>query len=194
MRVLIAEDDPVVALALAERVAELGHEVDGPYPDGGAALARSLTAPPDLYLLDIGLPAIDGLALAREVSERGLRRPVVIVTGRSDASLIEEAADVGVGAYLVKPVDSRALDAALRVSAARHEELVAAELAAERATQALQERKLVERAKDLLAESLGIPEADAYRRLQRSARERNLRLPEVAQALLDQQGVLSRQR
>ena len=61
MRVLIAEDDPVVALALAERVAELGHEVDGPYSDGGAALARSLTTPPDLYLLDIGLPAIDGL-------------------------------------------------------------------------------------------------------------------------------------
>jgi response regulator NasT len=71
---------------------------------------------------------------------------------------------------------------------------MAAELAAERATRALQERKLVERAKDLLAETLGIPEAEAYRRLQRSARERNLRLPEVARALLDQQGVLSRQR
>ncbi len=117
---------------------------------------------------------------------------MVIVTGQNDSSLVEEAADAGVGAYLVKPVETPALDAALRVSAARHAELAGAEARAEQSARLLEERKLVERAKDMLAESLGVPEAEAFRRLQRAARERNRRLPDVARALLDQQDVLGR--
>jgi two-component system, response regulator PdtaR len=185
MRILIAEDDPVIALALAGRVRELGHEVDGPHSDGEAALARAVSEPPDLYLLDIGLPSLDGLALARRLTEAGLRRPVVIVTGQDDPSLVDEAADASVGAYLVKPVETRALDAALRVSTARHAELA-------RAQTQLEERKLIERAKDLLAETLGIPEGEAFRRLQKAARERNRRLPDVARALIEQKDVLGR--
>jgi AmiR/NasT family two-component response regulator len=185
VRVLIAEDDPLVALALAARLRELGHEVDGPHADGLTALARAEADPPELYLLDIGLPGLDGVALARTLAERGLRRPVVIVTGKADPELVRQAADAGVGAYLLKPVDTPALDAAVQVAAARHAELAAAE-------QRLEERKLVERAKDLLAETLGIGEAEAFRRLQRAARDRNRRLPEVARALLEQQDVLGR--
>jgi len=192
VRILIAEDEPLVALALAGRLRGLGHEVDGPYPDGRAAFERALAEPPDLYLLDIGLPFVDGLTLARTLTTHGLRRPVVIVTGQDDPGLVDEAAAAGVGAYLVKPVETPALDAALRVSAARHAELSEAEARAERAARLLEERKLVERAKDLLAESLGVPEAEAFRRLQRAARERNRRLPDVARALLDQQDVLGR--
>jgi two-component system, response regulator PdtaR len=193
MRILVAEDDPVIALGLAERLRRLGHEPLGPEPDGSRAIARARQTDADLYLFDIDMPGLDGLAAAEALSREGLRRPVVAITGVRDPGLIDRSIASGVGAYLTKPVDDIQLDAAIRLAAARHAEFLALEGEVDRAHQALEDRKLVERAKGLLIEGLGISEPEAFTRIQRSARNRNLRLADVARAIIEQRDVIERQ-
>jgi two-component system, response regulator PdtaR len=192
MRVLIAEDDPVIAMGLAERLRDLGHEPIGPAGDGQSAIALALADPPDLYLLDVDLPGLDGLAAAAWLADAGLRRPVVVVvTGIDDADVIERSVANGAGAYLTKPVDTRELEAAVRLAAARHAELQALEDDADQARRELEERKIIERAKGLLMSALRLAEADAFRRLQLTARERNLRLVDVARQIVEQERLLT---
>lgn len=190
MRVLIAEDDPVVALGLEQRVRALGHEPIGPVGEGHDAVVEAQATLPDVYLFDIEMPGLDGLEAAAQLAERGLRRPVVIVTGVDDPGLIDRAISAGVGAYLTKPVDSRELEAAIAVAAARHDELLALEVEVESGRQALEDRKVVERAKGLLMSALQLSEPEAFRRIQLAARERNLRLVEVARRIVEQEAVL----
>jgi len=127
MKVLIAEDDPVVALGLTERVRSLGHDPIGPVGDGEQAVAEAKASLPDLYLFDVEMPGLDGLAAAVKLSDEGFRRPVVIVTGVDDPSLVERSIASGVSAYLTKPIDTRELDAAIKLAAARHAEFKALE-------------------------------------------------------------------
>ena len=190
MKILIAEDDPVIALGLAERVRSLGHEALGPAADGAEAVVLARAETPDLYLFDIEMPNLDGLEAAQQLAAEGLRRPVVVVTGVEDESLVERSIASGVGAYLTKPVDTRELQAALALSAARQLEFEQLEAEVDRAQQALEDRKLVERAKGLLMSALELSEQDAFRRLQLTARERNLKLAEVAARIVEQQSLL----
>jgi AmiR/NasT family two-component response regulator len=190
MRVLIAEDDPVIALALVERVRSLGHEPLGPVGDGEHAVAEATATRPDLYLFDIEMPELDGLAAAGELTARGLGRPVVVITGVDDRGLIERSVATGAGAYLTKPVDTRELEAAILLATARHAELQALQAEVAQAKETLEERKVIERAKGLLMKALGLAEPDAFRRLQLAARERNMRLVDVARAIVEQQDIL----
>jgi two-component system, response regulator PdtaR len=194
MRVLVAEDDPLIAIALAERLRLLGHEPIGPARDGRQAVELARTSLPDLYLFDVEMPALDGLEAAAQLARDGLRRPVVVVTGVDDPSLVERSIASGVSAYLTKPVDSRELAAAIELAAARHAEFQALEAEVDRAQQALEDRKLVERAKGLLMSALDLSEHDAFRRLQLAARERNLRLADVARRIVEQQSLLEPKR
>lgn len=190
MRILIAEDDPVIALGLAERLRELGHEPLGPARDGELALEHARELEPDLYLFDIAMPRLDGLTAAARLAKAGLRRPVVVITGVDDPALVDRCIATGVGAYLAKPVDTRALDAAIRLAAGRHAELVALEREVAEARQALADRKLIEHAKGILIDALGISEPEAFRRIQRLARDRNKRLVEIARQIVDQRQLL----
>jgi response regulator NasT len=188
--VLVADDDPVIALALVERVRSLGHEPVGPARDGAEAVALARETAPDLYLFDIEMPHKDGLEAATQLSDEGLRRPVVIMTGVEDESLIERSIASGVSAYLTKPIETRELNAAIGLAAARHAEFRQLETEVERAQQALEDRKVVERAKGLLMSALELSEPDAFKRLQVTARERNLRLADVAARIVEQQSLL----
>jgi response regulator NasT len=190
MRVLVAEDDPIIALGLAERLRTLGHEPIGPVNDGEQAVAMAKESLPDLYLFDIEMPNLDGLAAAVRLADAGLRRPVVVITGVDDPSLVERSIASGVSAYLTKPIDARELEAAITLAQLRQAEFEALEAEVDRAQQALEDRKLVERAKGLLMSALQLSEQDAFRRLQKTARERNLRLAEVARRIVDQQSLL----
>ena len=194
MRVLVAEDDPLIALGLSERLRSLGHEPIGPACDGRQAIELARESLPDLYLFDIEMPNTDGLEAAKQLADDGLRRPVVVVTGVDDPSLIERSIASGVSAYLTKPVDSRELKAAIELAAARHSEFQALEAEVDRAQQALEDRKLVERAKGLLMTALNLSEQDAFKRLQLAARERNLRLADVARRVVEQQSLLEPKR
>jgi response regulator NasT len=194
MRVLIAEDDPLIARGFAQRLRSLGHEPIGPAGDGRQAIELARDGQADLYLFDIEMPNVDGLEAAEQLALQGLRRPVVVVTGVDDPSLIERSIASGVSAYLTKPVDTRELKAALELAAARQAEFQALEAEVERAQQALEDRKLVERAKGLLMSALNLTEQDAFRRLQLTARERNLRLADVAARIVEQQSLLEPKR
>jgi response regulator NasT len=116
----------------------------------------------------------------------------VIVTGEDDRGLIERSISSGVGAFLTKPVDSRELEAAIELAAARHAEMLALESQVELGRQALEDRKVVERAKGLLMSALQLSEPDAFRRIQLAARQRNLHLVEVARQIVEQEDVLAR--
>jgi AmiR/NasT family two-component response regulator len=194
MRILVADDDPIIGMGLVERLRSLGHEPIGPAGDGAQAIALAKETLPDLYLFDIEMPAVDGLDAARQLAEAGLRRPVVVVTGVADPALVDRSIASGVSAYLTKPVDTRELQAAIELAAARQAEFQALEAEVDRAQQALEDRKLVERAKGLLMSALQLSEQDAFRRLQLTARERNLRLAEVAARIVDQQSLLEPKR
>ncbi|HEX4677794.1 MAG TPA: response regulator [Gaiellaceae bacterium] len=194
MRVLVAEDDPLIALGFVERLRSLGHDPIGPASDGEEAIAMASANPPDLYLFDIEMPNVDGLEAATQLAAAGLRRPVVVVTGVDDPELIERSIASGVSAYLTKPVDSRELHAAIDLAAARHAEFQALESEVDRVQQALEDRKVVERAKGLLMTALDLSEQDAFRRLQLAARERNMRLADVARRIVEQKSLLEPKR
>jgi AmiR/NasT family two-component response regulator len=191
MRILIAEDDPIIGLGLAERLRRLGHEPLGPVPDGIRAIELAREGDPDLYLLDIDMPRLDGLSAAARLAEEGLRRPIVVITGVEDPSLVDKSIATGVSAYLTKPIDDLQLDAAIRLAAARHAEFRALEAEVTRAHQALADRKVVEQAKGLLIEALGISEPEAFRRIQRAARDRNVKLAEMARRILEHRDLMT---
>ncbi len=191
MRVLIAEDEPIIGLALAERLRHLGHEPLGPAADGAQAIALARELEVDLYLFDIDMPGVDGLAAGAQLAREGLRRPIVVITGVEDPTLVDRSIEIGVSAYLTKPIDERQLDAAIRLGAARHAEMATLEAEVDRAHTALADRKLVERAKGMLIETLGVTEPEAFRRIQRAARSRNLRLADMARAILEQRDMLT---
>ena len=104
MRVLVAEDDPVIGLGLGERLRALGHEPIGPAADGAEAIAVAEQTHPDLYLFDIEMPTLDGLTAATWLADEGLRRPVVVITGVEEPQLVERSIASGVSAYLTKPM------------------------------------------------------------------------------------------
>jgi two-component system, response regulator PdtaR len=155
----------------------------------GVALAKQ--SPADLYLFDIEMPVADGLEAADQLAAAGLRRPVVIVTGIDDPELIDRAIASGVAAYLTKPIDDLELEAAIKLALARHAEFEELESQVNEAHQALADRKLVERAKGLLMTALQLSEQEAFRRLQITARERNLKLVDVARRIVEQESLLT---
>jgi response regulator NasT len=190
MRILIAEDEPIIALALVERLRGLGHEPVGPARDGVEAVALARAERPDVYLFDVDMPRLDGLGAAQRLAAEGLRRPVVVLTGVEDPGLVDRSVASGVAAYLTKPIDDRQLDAAIRLAAARHGELVELEAEVDRVRRSLADRKLIERAKGLLMDAFGLSEAEAFARLQRAARNRNVALRDVAREAIEQRDLL----
>lgn len=182
MKVLIAEDESLVARQLEQTVRGLGHQVVGTAGTGRRAVELARTLEPDLVLLDIGLPDMDGIAAAQEIL--GIRAvPIIIVTGRPDPDLVERAAFAGVFTYLLKPVTRRDLDAAIRTAWARFAELQALHRQVRDLTEALEIRKVVEQAKGILMDRLQVSEAEAFRRLQRYASVQRRPMGEVAKAV-----------
>ncbi|MGH9068732.1 MAG: ANTAR domain-containing response regulator [Acidimicrobiales bacterium] len=183
MRVLIAEDDPVIALGLETTVAGLGHEIAGRVDDGLVAVAEARRTRPDAVILDLMLPGLSGLEAARRMTaERSV--PIVVVTAHDDPELVEQAAACGVGAYLVKPVTPSQVGSALRLAVSRHGQFEAMRAEVDRLTDALETRKLVERAKGVLMDHRRLSEADAFARIQRRARDNNRRMADVAQEII----------
>jgi len=167
---------------LERQIRALGHLVVGTAGTGRRAVEMAHTLEPDLVLLDIAMPGLDGISAAREMlAARPV--PIVMVTGHADPELVEPAAAAGVFTYLLKPVGQRNLDAAIQMARARFSELQALRQQVRDLTEALEIRKLVEQAKGILMKRLQVSEAEAFRRLQRRASAQRRSLQDVAEAV-----------
>lgn len=183
-RVLIAEDEALIRLDLAEMLAEEGFEVVGQAGDGEEAIELATSLRPDLVIMDVKMPKKDGIDAAAEIVA-GQIAPVVMLTAFSQRDLIERARDAGAMAYLVKPFNQADLLPAIEVAVARYAEMVALRADIADATERLETRKLIDRAKGLLMTNHRMTEPDAFRWIQRTAMDRRTSMQAVAQAVLD---------
>lgn len=182
MRVLIAEDEALIRMDLREMLVEEGHEVVGEARDGAEAIALARELAPDVIFMDVKMPGTDGLAAARTIGEERLA-PVVMVTAFSQQSYVNEAADAGAMAYLVKPFTKRDIVPAMTVAVSRFAESRALESEVDDLTERLETRKALDRAKGVLM-TKGLTEPEAFRRLQKLAMDRRKSLREVAEAVV----------
>jgi len=206
-RVVIAEDEALIRMDLAEMLAEEGYAVVGQAADGAAAVELAEQERPDLVILDVKMPVLDGIAAAEQIA-RARIAPVVILTAFSQRELVERARDAGAMAYLVKPFTRSDLVPAIEIALSRFGELGALEqevtdlapaidIARHRWTEVkaleqeisdlgerLETRKSVDRAKGVLMKKLKISEAEAFRWIQKTAMDRRLGMREVAEAVV----------
>ena len=183
MRILIAEDETIIRLDLRELLEKAGFEVCAEAKDGEEAVRLARTVEPDLALLDVKMPKLDGIDAARRIlDDRPI--PIVMVTAYGEEELVSRAVEAGVFGYLVKPFRESDLLPAIATARARHEELAALREEAESLSEALAARKAIERAKGLLMEREGLSEQDAFARLRKASQISGRPLKVVAEALI----------
>jgi two-component system, response regulator PdtaR len=182
-RVVIAEDEAIIRLDLKETLQEEGYDVVGETGRGDEAVALVKDLAPDLAILDIKMPGLDGLAAARQISENR-QAAVLILTAFSQRDLIEKARRAGAMAYLVKPFQKHDLLPAIEIAAGRFKDMQGLEDQVGNLTDRLEARKVVERAKGLLQEHEGMTEPSAFRWLQKTAMEQRLTMKAVADQVI----------
>jgi len=182
-RILVVDDESIIRLDLRERLNELGYSVVGEAADGHMAVALTRRLDPDLVLMDIKMPKMDGITAARVLQEERIA-PIVLLTAFSDRELIEDAREAGVLGYISKPFREADLVPTLEVAIARFAELKAIELENADLKEALETRRLVDRAKGMLMDSQGLTEAAAFRRIQKLAMDRRKPIKEIAEAII----------
>ena len=183
MRILLAEDETIIRLDLRALLEAAGFEVCAEARDGEEAVALARSEQPDLCVLDVKMPKLDGIEAARRIlEERPI--PIVMVTAYGEAELVSRAVEAGVFGYLVKPFRESDLLPAIATARARHEELAALREEADSLGQALAARKAIERAKGLLMERDGLTEQEAFARLRKASQISGRPLKVVAEALI----------
>ena len=182
-RVVIAEDEALIRMDLAEMLAEEGYDVVGQAGDGESAVGLVEQHRPDLVVLDVKMPRLDGIAAAQRIASQRIA-PVVILTAFSQRELVERARDAGAMAYLVKPFTKNDLVPAIEMAISRYAELQMLESEVADLTERLETRKLVDRAKGVLQEQLDLSEPDAFRWIQKTAMDLRLSMRQVAEGVL----------
>ena len=186
-RVLVAEDEALIRLDLVEMLREEGYEVAGQAADGDEAVTLATELRPDLVIMDVKMPKVDGIEAASVIAGKRIA-PVVILTAFSQRDLVERARDAGAMAYLVKPFAKRDLVPAIELAMSRFAELQALENEVAGLTDRLETRKVVERAKGLLMTKQGLSEPEAFRWVQRTAMDRRTTMKAVAEAVIENFG------
>jgi len=181
--VVIAEDEALIRMDLAEMLAEEGYDVVGQAGDGAQALRLAEELHPDLVVMDVQMPVLDGITAAERIAAKRIA-PVVILTAYSQRDLVERARDAGAMAYVVKPFSVSDLMPAIEMALSRFAEIVALETEVADLAERLETRKAVDRAKATLQETLSLTEADAFRWIQKTAMDLRLSMREVAEGVL----------
>jgi response regulator NasT len=182
-RVLIAEDEALIRLDLREMLEEEGYEVCGEAGDGQTAVDLATELRPELVILDVKMPVLDGIAAAERIAGARIA-PVIILTAFSQRDLVEKARAAGAMAYLVKPFQKKDLLPAIELALHRYAELVGLEAEVDDLQGRLETRKLVERAKSALMTGHGLSEPEAFRWIQRTSMDRRLTMRAVAEQVL----------
>ena len=181
-RILIAEDETLIRMDLAEMLRENGYEVVGEATNGEEAVALANELKPDLAILDVKMPKLDGISAAEKIVEIA---PVLMLTAFSQKDLVERALDAGVMAYVVKPFTIDDLIPAIEIAATRHAQMLALKSEVADLTERLETRKLVDRAKGLLMQAMKLSEPEAFKWIQRTAMDKRVSMKEVAEAVID---------
>ncbi len=187
IRIVVAEDETIIRLDIVETLTAQGYEVVGEAENGQRAVELVEELRPDVVLMDISMPVMDGLSATRHIAERTLA-PVVILTAFSQRDLIDQATQAGAMSYIVKPFSETDLVPAVELAKARFDQLVALESEISDLTVRFETRKLVDQAKVLLQEKLQITEPEAFRWIQKTSMDRRLTMKDVAQTVIDQLG------
>ncbi|HEX5770701.1 MAG TPA: response regulator, partial [Nocardioidaceae bacterium] len=182
-RVVIAEDEALIRLDLAEMLGEEGYDVVGQAADGERAIELAEELRPDLVVLDVKMPKLDGISAAQRIAEKRIA-PVVILTAFSQRELVERARDAGAMAYLVKPFTKNDLVPAIEMAVSRFAELQMLEAEVADLTERLETRKLVDRAKGVLQQQLELSEPESFRWIQKTAMDLRLSMRQVAEGVI----------
>lgn len=191
MRIIIVEDEPVMRMDMKCLIEDTGHEVVGVGKDGFDAINLCKEKKPDLVIMDINMPVLDGISAAKIIYRDKLSKAVVMLTAYSDTEHIQGAKDAGVFGYLVKPVDTNNLVAALEIAYAKALETDEVEQNLKKATKKLEDRKIIEKAKGYLMHSEGISEDAAFKRIRNLSMQKGSSMRNISEVLLmmaDKQG------
>ncbi|TVR69105.1 MAG: response regulator [Sphaerobacteraceae bacterium] len=182
-RIVIADDESIIRMDLREILTQLGYDVVGEASDGQRALELARKLQPDLVILDIKMPSMDGIEAAGYVTDEGLA-PVVLLTAYSEKALIGRAKNAGVSGYLVKPFRESELMPVIELALSRFHEMKGMESEVGELREKLEARKVIERAKGTLMEVHGLTEAEAFNRMRRTSMDSRKSMREVADAIL----------
>ena len=186
-RAVVAEDEALIRMDIVETLREGGYDVVGEAGNGEEAVKLALELVPDVVVMDVKMPVMDGITAAEQIAKARVA-PVVLLTAFSQTELVERARDAGAMAYVVKPFTPADLLPAVEIAASRYAEIKALESEIADITERMETRKRVERAKGLLMETMKLNEPEAFRWIQKTSMDRRLTMREVADAVIDQMG------
>lgn len=184
-RVIVAEDESLIRLDIVETLRDNGFEVIGEAGDGEKAVSLVREFQPDLVVMDVQMPELDGISAAKIIAKERIA-PVVLLTAFSQKELVERASEAGALAYVVKPFTPNDLLPAIEIALARYAQITALEDEVSDLAKRFEARKVVDRAKGLLNEKMGLTEPEAFRWIQKASMDRRLTMHEVAQAIIEQ--------
>jgi response regulator NasT len=184
-RVVVAEDETLIRLDIVEMLQDAGYEVVAEADNGQRAVELAREHRPDLVLMDVKMPVLDGITAAEQIASDRIA-PVVLLTAFSQRELVERAREAGAMAYVVKPFTVDDLVPAIEIAISRAEEIAALEREVSDMKEQFATRKLVERAKSLLTTKMGLTEPEAFRWIQKTSMDRRLSMREVAEAIINQ--------
>ena len=189
VRILVAEDEALIRMDLVEMLQEAGYEVIAQATNGEEAIALTLEHQPDLAILDVKMPVLDGISAAEKIIAIA---PVLMLTAFSQRELIDRARDAGVMAYVVKPFTIGDLVPAIEIAISRHTQMQSLAVEVADLHERLETRKIIDRAKGILMKALNLSEPEAFSWIQRAAMDRRLSMREVAQAVISPEAALDK--
>jgi response regulator NasT len=189
VRILVAEDEALIRMDLVEMLQEAGYEVIAQASNGEEAIALALEHQPDLAILDVKMPILDGISAAEKIIATA---PVLMLTAFSQRELIDRARDAGVMAYVVKPFTIGDLLPAIEIAISRHTQMQSLALEVADLHERLETRKIIDRAKGILMKALNLSEPEAFSWIQRAAMDRRLSMKDVAQAVISPEAALDK--
>ena len=183
LRIIIADDESIIRMDLKEMLEEAGHTVIGEASNGVKALELVRSMQPDLVIMDVKMPQMDGIAAAKIISNEKIA-PVLLLTAFSQKDIVDKAKDSGVLAYLVKPVKEESLFPAMQIALSRFQEFAELEQELENVKNSLETRKILDRAKGILMDTYNLTETEAYRRIQQYSMSKRKAIKDIAEAIV----------